>query len=123
MASLPDWYERTLAHQLEMNQQTWTTLQEHGVDENTRLRLEFFYFAPDRSGGEALASFLRDETDCEVEVTSKREGILAKTLMVIGKTQPTTVSLDILNEWVRSMVLAGAEKGPCEFDGWGAEVP
>ncbi len=43
--------------------------------------------------------------------------------MVIGKTQPTTVSLDILNEWVRSMVLAGAEKGPCEFDGWGAEVP
>jgi hypothetical protein len=42
---------------------------------------------------------------------------------VTGSTQPTVVSLDILNQWVGWMVGAGAENGGCEFDGWGAQAP
>ena len=41
---------------------------------------------------------------------------------VTGTTKPTT-SLDILNQWVQRMVVAGAQNGGCDFDGWGAGVP
>ena len=63
---------------------------------------------------ERLATFLRDQTDYDVRATSDS---------VSGTTQPTTVDLDVLNQWVGWMVAAGAEYGGCEFDGWGAEAP
>jgi hypothetical protein len=97
-----------------MNPETWGALREHGVTEQTELRLDFFYMAPDRESAETLARFLRDETDYEVEANA--EG-------VAGSTQTTTVSAEVLDDWVTWMVLAGHEHGRCEFDGWGAEVP
>jgi hypothetical protein len=42
-----------------------------------------------------------------------------KRWVVTGTTQPTKVSLDILNDWVESMVAAGFDRD-CAFDGWGA---
>ena len=54
-----DWrLEDVLAQQLAMNPQTWQVLQTHGVAEDTELRLDFSYEAPDRASGDALASFL-----------------------------------------------------------------
>ena len=59
-----------------------------------------------------------------VDVHGKKDGMLSKKQWsVTGSTQPTAVSLDILNQWVGWMVVAGAENGGCEFDGWGAEAP
>jgi hypothetical protein len=44
---------------------------------------------------------------------SRREWI------VTGWTRETAL---ILNQWVAWMVTAGAEHGPCKFDGWGAQA-
>jgi hypothetical protein len=107
-----------------MNPQTWAALQEHGVDESTNLRLDFFYVAPGQTEAETLGEFLRLETEYDVDVHSVKKGMLSKKQWsVTGATQPTSVSLDILNQWVGWMVTAGAENGGCEFDGWGAQVP
>ena len=44
-------------------------------------------------------------------------------MAVRGSTQRTTISLDILDQWVEWMVAAGAEHGRCLFDGWGVQIP
>ena len=96
-----------------MNRQTWETLQTHGVTDETLLRLDFFYSAPDSDSAGTLERFLRDETDYDVQ---------AHPDSVTGSTQPTSVTPEILDQWVTWMVVAGHENGRCEFDGWGAEV-
>jgi len=103
-----------LARQLAMNRQTWATLQEHGVTEETELRLDFTYEAAGRDKADELAGFLRAETDYDVT---------ADNTTVSGNTQATAVSPEILDEWVTWMVLAGHEHGRCEFDGWGTAAP
>jgi hypothetical protein len=124
MSETPGWAREVLRQQLSMNPQTWATLQEHGVDESSEVRLDFFYVAAGQVEAEALGGFLRDETDFRVDVHSIKKGMLSKKQWsVTGSTQPTTVSLDILNQWVGWMVAAGAEHGGCEFDGWGAQAP
>jgi hypothetical protein len=124
MTDTPAWAHDVLRQQLAMNPQTWAAFQEHGVDESTKLRLEFFYLAPGQTEAEALGAFLRHETDYDVDVHSMKKGMLSKKQWsVTGTTQPTAVSLDILNQWVGWMVAAGVENGGCEFDGWGAEAP
>ena len=103
-----------IAHQQAMNSETWTTLLRHGVTEATELRLEFTYDAPDAHAAEILVSFLRQETDYDV----KSEGDV-----VNGTTQRTTISPEILDEWVSWMVAAGHEYGYCKFDGWRTMLP
>jgi hypothetical protein len=123
MADLPEWYEKTLGRQLVMNAQTWKTLQEHGVDEERELRLDFDYVAPSEDAANQLASFLRTETDYQAEARSEKQGRLARrTWRVGGQTQPTRLSPSILDDWVAWMVTAGARHGGCESDGWGALV-
>lgn len=124
MTGTPRWDETVLREQLAMTAQTWATLQEHGVDESTELELDFFYIAPGQSEAETLSAFLRRETDYFVVVDKARKRMLSrKAWYVMGRTEPAAVTLEILDEWVRWMVAAGAEHGGCEFDGWGAAVP
>src|SRR4051812_22965574 len=107
-----------------MNRQTWQALQDHGVTEDSKLRLDFFYVAPGEEEANALAQFIREETDYDVRVSSSGGGFLKKKAWAVnGTTQDTEVSLDILDDWVRWMVAAGEAHGGCDFDGWGAEVP
>jgi hypothetical protein len=113
-------YDELLARQLMMNRQTWTALQGHGATEQTDLRLDFSYNAANRESAEALAAFLRDETDYEIRLESG-ESLLRRKWRVEGTTQATKVSQAILDEWVTWMVIAGKEKA-CEFDGWGTSV-
>jgi len=123
VSALPSWYEETLAKQLGMNPTTWQTLQERGVTEESQLRLDFFFDAPGEREAATLAAALREETDYDVQVTSQKRAVLAKrTWHVTGATQPTAVTLEVLNNWVRWMVTAGATHGGCVFDGWGAKV-
>lgn len=124
MADRPAWFDETLTRQLAMNPRTWAALQEHGVDEATELRLDFFYAAPDEAAAASLAAFLRDETDYDVTVDAVKKGMLSrKQWSVGGSTQPTRLSAEILDQWVEWMVAAGAQAGECVFDGWGAQVP
>jgi Regulator of ribonuclease activity B len=122
MSPTPDWAETVLARQLAMNAQTWHLLQEQGVDAASKLALEFFYSPSGQDEAERLAAFLRADTDYDVDVVSQTRGMFGKGFSVMGKTQPTAVSVEILNDWVTWMVTAGVEKGPCEFDGWGAQA-
>jgi hypothetical protein len=118
----PEWYERILELQLAENPGIWARFQEHGLDE-MELRLGFIYLAPGEGEAQHLAGFLREATDYEVEVRVQRKRKLAKPeWFVVGATQPTPVSLELLNEWVEWMVAAGAAEGPCAFDGWAAQA-
>jgi Regulator of ribonuclease activity B len=119
MSELPKWYESTLATQLRMTPATWHSLQEHGVDEETSLRLDFLYFASGEADAESLERFLFDETDYEIERKPPNDD---SGWIVTGQTQQTTVSFEVLAEWVAWMVAAGAQYG-CKFDGWGASIP
>lgn len=113
----------SLESQLAMNRQTWQALQQHGVTEASKLRLDFFYVAPGEQQANALAGFLREETDYDVAMSPSGGGLLKKKVWAVsGSTRETAISLAILDDWVRWMVAAGEANGSCEFDGWGAPV-
>jgi hypothetical protein len=113
-----------LARQLEMNVETWGRLRQHGVTEATALRLDFMYEAPTRGAADKLVQLLRDETDYDVsEPLASGSPVPTPKFFVSGTTQSTSVSLDVLNQWVDWMVAAGQQSGGCVFDGWGAQVP
>lgn len=124
MTETPGWVDDVLQQQLAMNPKTWAALQDIGVDESSEVKLEFFYVAPGQAEAETLGRFLRAETDYDVDVHSMKSGLFSKkSWSVTGWTQPTRLSLEVLDQWVEWMVTAGAEHGGCEFDGWGAEGP
>jgi hypothetical protein len=113
-------YNETLASQLAMNKETWKRLVAHGITPETEVQLDFTFDSPASEHAEALKNFLKRETDYSVEVSSSRS-LFRKTWSVRGTTQKTTISLDILNQWVEWMVAAGQDHG-CVFDGWGTSV-
>jgi hypothetical protein len=105
-----------------MTPQTWAVLQEHGVDSDTELKLDFFFDAPSESAATELVAYLRLETDYEVDVDFA--GVPdERTWSVVGTTHTTTFTKEILIDWVRWMIAIGAEYGTCKFDGWGASLP
>jgi hypothetical protein len=118
--SQDDRYRTLLGRHLAMNQPTWQRLQELGVTPSTSLRLDFSYRAPDRKSAEALRDLLTDQTDYDVDLSSSGP-LLSTNWTVQGTTQSTTISPEILDQWVDWMVSAGLERG-CEFDGWGTQI-
>ncbi|MCE5302555.1 MAG: ribonuclease E inhibitor RraB [Planctomycetaceae bacterium] len=113
-------YDKILAKQLAMNRHTWAALVKHGVTEQSELRLDFSYNAPNRDAADSLRALIQEQTDYEVQVESGG-GFLHHKWRVEGTTQTTVVSPDILDQWVTWMVAAGRER-QCDFDGWGSLV-
>jgi hypothetical protein len=113
-------YQQNLSRQLAMNRQTWQQLVAHGYKPENELRLDFFYFAPNREKAIALKDFLNRETDYEVVVTSTGS-FLRKSWQVTGTTRNTKISPEILDQWVTWMAAAGQDHD-CLFDGWGTSV-
>jgi hypothetical protein len=111
-------YAEIVAFQLEANPETWAELRRHGVDEETELRLDFLFWAPSREAAEKLRAHLIEETDYDIATRASDDE-----WVVEGTTQPTTVSLEILDAWVRKLTAIGLLHGDCTFDGWGAQVP
>lgn len=112
-----------LRRQLATNAQTWRGLADNGVTEDSELRLDFFFAAPDEAAARGLAALLGAETDYDVGVGSGGARLgRSRRWAVIGTTQATKVSRGLLDEWVAWMVAAGFEHG-CVFDGWGAQAP
>ena len=112
-------FRNLLARKLVLTEDMWPILVREGLTEQTRVRLDFMYYATAKADADALASFLRAETDYEVSVTAGESG----GFVIEGKTRETTISPSILAEWVKWMVAAGYRYGRCEFDGWGTLVP
>ena len=113
-------YRRLLAKQLAMNEQTWRALLGHGITSDSDVRLDFAFRAPNETAALGLKELLQDQTDYSVTVQSG--GSLSRPQWTVaGSTQPTSISPEILDQWVDWMVAAGLERD-CEFDGWGTEI-
>jgi hypothetical protein len=113
-------YRQNLARQLAWTKETWSRLVDHGLTPSTEVELDFTFATSDRQKATDLAEYLREETDYEVGTVSSG-GFLSKTWFVKGKTQPTRISLEVLEQWVAWMVAAGQDHD-CMFDGWGTSV-
>jgi hypothetical protein len=123
MSETREWYEQLLELQLRANPGIWRKMREVGVDAQTQLRLAFIYLAPDEEAAQRLQTFLSEQTDYEVQSRGRPKGFFEKPeWLVLGATQPTTVTPQMLDEWVEWMVAAGAAEGPCAFDGWTSEI-
>ncbi|MDQ3676691.1 MAG: ribonuclease E inhibitor RraB [Actinomycetota bacterium] len=123
MADDPEWFVQILDLQLQRNPEMLAGLRRQGIDDDAPVRLEFFYLAPGEAEARDLVAFLRQQTDYQVQAFERRAGIDESIpWLVVGMTQPTPVSLDLVNAWTEWMVAAGAEQGPCAFDGWGAQA-
>ena len=105
-----------LDRQLSMTKATWSRLVEHGATDGTTLALDFFFKAPSIQRANELQEFLKQETDYTVGITADKDE-----WTVYGSTQPTDVSLAVLQQWVDWMVSAGF-RFDAVFDGWGAEI-
>jgi hypothetical protein len=117
-----DRFKRLLDQQLEMNPRTWAALNEKGVDEQTLIVIEFSFTAPDKNAARYLEKVLKARTNFVTELLS--EGTrLKRHWRLVGHTQPSTASIEMLNDWVTFMVTLGAKNGSCRFDGWGVKVP
>ena len=122
MTEESDWYEQLLELQLRRNPEIWAQFMEQEIDDEP-MRLGFIYLSPGMVEAEQLAGFLREQTDYEVEVRAQRsDGEAESQWLVVGGTQPTELSLELLDDWVEWMVAAGAAEGPCAFDGWAAQL-
>jgi len=110
-----------IAKQLAMNTQTLAALQQAGLKPDTAVQLDFTFVAPDRGTGAVLKSHL-EQNDCLDVELRKRPGLFARKVDVVGKSKPMTVDAEILDSWVRWMVVQGVSHD-CDFDGWGTLVP
>jgi hypothetical protein len=84
------------------------------------VRLDFAFRAPNESAALGLKELLQDQTDYSVTVQSGGSP-LKREWTVAGSTQLTTLSPEILDQWVDWMVAAGLVRD-CEFDGWGTAI-
>jgi hypothetical protein len=120
---MSEWYERLLEEQLSRNRDIWAGLREHGLADESELRLGFVFVAAGQNPAEQLAAFLLDETDYDVEARLRPgEEDADAEWIVVGTTEPTPVSLDLIDDWCEWMIAAGATEGPCAFDGWAAQL-
>ena len=110
-------YREILSFQLRANRGTFALLQKHGLSATTEVRLDFSFVAPSEAEARSLEGLLARETDYQVSVEPDTDG----TWVVEGSTQPTAITLEILDQWVDCMVTAGLQEN-CEFDGWGTQV-
>jgi hypothetical protein len=106
-----------LQEQMARTRATWARLKEHGITDGRELQLDFYYDAPTNARATELKQFLERETDYEMRVVADRDDWILR-----GHTQPSPLSLPVIEQWVDWMVTAGFQFD-CVFDGWGAEVP
>jgi Regulator of ribonuclease activity B len=110
-----------LARQVAMNRQTFAALQQAGLKPQSEVQLDFTFVAPDEERALALRSLL-EQNDCIGVSAQKRPGLFSKKYTVTGKSAPTNLTIEVLDQWVQWMVVQGLELD-CEFDGWGTSVP
>ena len=115
-------FHKLLAQQLEMNPRTWAALLDKGVDDKTLLVIEFSFTAPGKQAARTLMKVLRARTNFEAELLGEGS-LLRRHWRIVGHTQPSTASIEMLDDWVTFMVTLGAKNGNCRFDGWGVRVP
>ena len=100
----------------QLTRDTWSRLVALGTTDGSSLALDFSFRSPSIDRARELQEFLQRETDYSVGITADTEE-----WTVHGSTQPTEVTLAVIQQWVDWMVSAGY-RFDAVFDGWGAEA-
>jgi len=129
---MAEWYHDLLERQLERNREIWAELREQGIGDGSELRLGFLYVSAGVAEADQLVAFLSQETDYDLQARVRpdqdddadpeAEADSDADWVVIGTTQPTPVTLELIDDWCEWMIAAGAAEGPCAFDGWAAQL-
>ncbi|HEV7624369.1 MAG TPA: ribonuclease E inhibitor RraB [Amnibacterium sp.] len=109
------WVAENLAELEEMNADSAERVAGAGAE---AIRVEFAFAASTQEVGDELAEFLETEGDYEVEVRAPETETDEWT--VSGTTPEVAVSRTGLDQWVRTMTIAGWAHGESRLDGWSA---
>lgn len=111
----PQSFEQNLARQTSLSPQTLTQLLQYGVNSDSALKLEYFFYTDDQNNATALTSELEAlGYSAESGLSSGNE----KLFLVTGWSTPITMSESNVVSWTEQMVRLGY-KHDAEFDGWG----
>jgi regulator of RNase E activity RraB len=107
-------HRKNVKLQLSMTPQTLKQLHSYGVNDNSKLKLEFFFFTDQSEKAEKLKSALDDKSYSirELHLTENQHWIIS------GWTTQLQMDLDTILSWTKEMCDIGFEHD-CEFDGWG----
>jgi regulator of RNase E activity RraB len=108
-------FRENLALQTKMSPQTLIELRKHGVNDDTNLKLEFFFYTDTQPKAQALLIRLKS---MGYEVRTEPSSDDADKLLITGWTTPQDMSENAIITWTQKMCHLGYE-WDCEFDGWG----
>ncbi len=108
-------HERNVANQVAMTPQTLAVLRTHGVEADTMLRLEFFFYTDTKAKAARLTSALKD---LGYDAGHDNAAIAHGTFVVTGWTTEIQMDTPVVLNWARDMCELGYEHD-AEFDGWG----
>ena len=111
-------FEKNYEEQLNMFEGTWEAFKQNGVNEDTKLVLDFSYVTPRKDSANALSSAL---TNYDTQV-SQQGFLMWKKWYIEGSTSAMEAKYEELKSWLEEMIKTGWEFD-CEFDGFGAQIP
>jgi regulator of RNase E activity RraB len=103
--------------QLEMTPQTLDVLRQHGVADDSLLRLEFFFYT---NTSEKAAELSDNLTSLGYSSSFGTSASNAKEFLVNGWSTPIKMDRCSALEW-SALMCELAERYDCEFDGWGTD--
>jgi hypothetical protein len=108
-------FRENLARQTRMSPQTLAQLRTYGVNDATRLKLEFFFYTDTETKAETLAKALRGlQYQAESGASAGDEPLF----LVTGWTTQMQMDDNTVVLWTQRMCQLGYDHD-CEFDGWG----
>ncbi|PZO61786.1 MAG: hypothetical protein DI635_14275 [Pseudoxanthomonas suwonensis] len=107
----------------EFNRETWAALKEFGVVPGSPLTIDAFFYCPDESAAQALASEL-GSNGWRTDVGSQRTGLLRRRVLWVVEAQYElpAAGLEQFDAMTDELGRLAAAHG-AEFDGWGAHAP
>jgi regulator of RNase E activity RraB len=108
-------FEKNIANQTAMAPQTVEELRKYGVNDQTRLKLEFFFYTNSEPNAAKLAAAL-DRMGYAAEHGPSASD--RKQFLVNGWTKKMAMNEKSVVAWTRRMCQLGFDCD-CEFDGWG----
>jgi len=108
-------FEANRVKQTSMAPQTMEQLRGYGVTDESKLKLEYFFYTNTKEKAEALATELASRGyDGEHDVAAGDPS----QYVITGWTTPMSMSNEVVVSWTGEMCDLGY-KFDCEFDGWG----
>lgn len=98
-----------------MAPQTLNELRKHDVNDQTRLKLEFFFYSNSESNAARLSAALAERGYSAEHRPSASD---KKRVLVNGWTDKMAMDESTVVAWTRQMCQLGFDSD-CEFDGWG----